>query len=302
MTTIYNPSKKFIFIHVHKCAGTAIVDGLRKFGGVSEWPAPRADSEKAIAIMDESNRHLESTFTSPEHFRAIDMQTYLGVKKYESYFSFAVSRNPWERLASWYYFLREMNQKSQAEIVRHLTMEDFINYSIDHFYLPQHHWLVDAKGSVIVDKIIKLEHLSTEWPKVTKKLSDERIDLRTMNASSNTKDPRPNPFSHVTPETMDRFIEAYKKDFELLGYSKDLRNIEALCAKAKVSEGAYSLYRELQSRRFYTAYDKERSSVSAADVIKMQNLTDKISKQKTALEKAQKANAVLRKKIEKLNG
>ena len=280
MTTCYNPSKKFAFIHVHKCAGTAITKAFMKSEKQDnpDWEIPRDSDAKSKSIMDKNNERIDSQFSAPEHFRAMDMQDFLGPDVYASYFKFAVSRNPWDRLASWYFFLRHNQNKGQSKIARQLTMEDFIKYSVDHFYLPQYQWVTDHEGEIIVDEIIKLDDLSERWPSIVSRISDEPLLLRTVNSSPNTTEPRPNPFAHVRTETLEMFRDAYAKDFDLLGYDKTLpdhrdqnetykkceviwqaevagaRDGAALCKKQCVSEELYNLYREANSANNYGLY------------------------------------------------
>lgn len=326
-----------MFIHVHKCAGTAI---SRAFFGPQnrsnpDWTSPR-DDENSTKIMNANNALIGSDFSAPEHFRAIDAQKLLGAETYSSYFSFAVSRNPWDRLASWYYFLRQNQQKEQSKIALQLTMEDFIKYSVDHFYLPQYQWVTDATGKIIVDDIIKLENLDARWPDMTAKVSDEPIHLRTINASSNTTEPKPNPFAHVRTATLEKFRDAYIKDFELLGYSTDLpehrstnpvfskcqkiwseetsgeRDIKALCEKHNVDQDFYMIYREANSANNYSLYSTERGTVREQEISKLKEaqskriednkksttrLQEKISDLTTSLDTAKKTNLELREKI-----
>lgn len=316
MTTCYNEDKKVMFIHVHKCAGTAISRAF--FGSLNkenpDWSSPR-DDKKAKDIMVFNNALIGADFSAPEHFRAIDAQKFLGADTYKSYFSFAVSRNPWDRLASWYYFLRQNQQKEQSKIALQLTMEDFIKYSVDHFYLPQHQWVTDETGKVIVDEIIKLENLDKRWPEMAAKVSDEPITLRTINASSNTTDPKPNPFAHVRTETLEKFREAYAKDFELFGYSTDLpphradnpvyincekvwaeelngeRDIKSLCKSHKVPEDLYMVYREANSANYYNQLSGSRpkSDTSQRDHI-VESLRNSRSENEKLAEKVKKWN------------
>ncbi len=316
MTTCYLDEKKIIFIHVHKCAGTAIskafIDRPRI---IQKWIRAR-DNEGVEAIMEKNNALIDSEFAAPEHFRAIDARELLGRDVYESYFSFAVSRNPWDRLASWYYFLRQSEKKGQSKIARQLTMEDFIHYSVDHFYLPQYQWVTDDAGDVIVDEIIKLENLDKRWPDIAAKVSDDPITLRTVNASSNTTEPKPNPFALVRTETLEKFRKAYAKDFELLGYSPDLpehradnpiyvkcdkvwtkelngeRDIKSLCKTYDVPEDFYMLYREANSANFYNHFSdsKLKSNALQKDRI-VESLRNSHAENEKLSEKVKKWNA-----------
>lgn len=337
MTTCYNKDKKVMFIHVHKCAGSAISKAF--FGKLNrenpDWTSPR-DENRSKDIMDANNALINADFSAPEHFRAIDAQKLLGIEEYQSYFSFAVSRNPWDRLASWYYFLRQNQQKEQSKVALQLTMEDFIKYSVDHFYLPQYQWVTNETGEIIVDEIVKLDNLDKRWPDLAARVSDEPIKLRTVNASSNTTEPRPNPFAHVRTETLEKFRDAYIKDFEMLGYDTNLpehrssnpeyskcekiwaeeingeRDIKSLCKKLEVSEDIYMIYREANSANFYSGYAAQRGTGREKEITKLKEaqskriaenkksvtrLQEKVSDLTASLDTAKKTNLELREKI-----
>ena len=302
-----------MFIHVHKCAGTAISKAF--FYGQDrknpEWLAP-IDSADAEDIMNRNNTVLNSDFSAPEHFRALDMQGLLGTEIYNSYFKFAVSRNPWERLASWYFFLRQSPNKEQNKVARFLTMEEFIKFSVDYFYVPQIQWLIDGEGEIIVDKIVKLEDLDDTWPEISEKGLGKVVKLGMINASSNTTEPRPNPFEFVTTATLELFRDAYADDFERLGYDNSLpphigengplasferiwqaeaagdRDLKGLCDKHDVDLQKYRIYREVQSARFYNEFAAQSAKRHSAEVNKFKTAWHNAS---TDLKKANAAAA-----------
>lgn len=268
-----------MFIHVHKCAGTAVSKSFLYSEGLEPSPWTFIDENpETLAIMDANGKLMNSDFSNADHFRAIDMQALLGKKEYGTYYKFAVSRNPWDRLKSWYYFLRQNTEKKQNRIVTQMTMEDFIKYNVDHFYLPQHEWLSDPDGNIIVDEIIKLDDLAGRWDNLLQERIGKTIKLDFINASSNTTAPQKNPFENVRKETLEKFRDAYIKDFEILGYDTALpqhrdqkeeyqkceqiwsaersgnRDIEGLCKTHGVKKNIYDLYRETNSSDFYIKY------------------------------------------------
>ena len=67
---IINHNKKYVFVHIHKTAGTSISINMLKSGGIKY-----------------KNKH--SFITELEN-------------EYKNYFKFSFVRNPWDRLVSWY--------------------------------------------------------------------------------------------------------------------------------------------------------------------------------------------------------
>lgn len=78
-------SKKFIFIHVNKTAGTSINSCLIRY---------------ASKIEVGSTQEIPG----PEHWDASEYKEYLGSTTFKEYFKFAFVRNPWARMLSTYFF------------------------------------------------------------------------------------------------------------------------------------------------------------------------------------------------------
>jgi len=261
VTSIYHDEKKVVFIHVHKCAGTAIFHSLlcmnfdksyeQLFGDTppfntvlesgSQAPVEFVDDTTALKqkaestsgwkaipnnagshqLMAQNSELLLGNIQNPVHFRAIDMRDYLGSKNYHSYNSIACVRNPWKRLFSWYRFLKkDKRNPGHHALVKNWELEEFIQFSIDHFYHPQSDWLVDETGEVIVDNIVKHEDLHAEWPVFTEKYLGKKLELPVTNKSKHKASF--SEFSCVRKSTLERFREKYAKDFELLGYDSSL--------------------------------------------------------------------------------
>lgn len=150
--------------------------------------------------------------------------------KFESYFSFAFTRNPYDRLVSAYFYLIKGGRNkfdkawSDDNLMQYGSFENFV-LALDkpeiceqifkwmHF-IPQYKFVCDSNNKILVDFIGKLESINTDFPIVTKKLGIETPLL-----------PHENPSEHDVYETyyIDsmRYVvqKIYKDDFELFGYS-----------------------------------------------------------------------------------
>lgn len=218
MSSVYHEEKKVAFIHVHKCAGYAMYRSLfhMEDNSGSGWNDIK-NNDHAHEIMKCTDELIGSRFRNSAHFRALDMKQFLGEEKYQSFASFACVRNPWQRAYSWYRFLKKNDKKGRHhELVKNWEFDEFLQFCIDHFYLPQYQWLVDETGSIIVDHIIRFEHLATEWPRLSQKLIGRELRLPVLNKSK--MNARNNEFDKVRKSTLVRFRERYAQDFELLGY------------------------------------------------------------------------------------
>ena len=149
--SIYSTKYKFCFIHIEKCAGTSIRDAL----------------SKNLKI-----RHFKSLF----YFgpmkgiggqKAVDYINMLGKKEYEKYFSFAIVRNPFDRLVSWYLYDNfGLN-----------SFESWIKYFFEKINILQMDHLLDDKGNIAVKYIGRFENLQNEFDIIADKIGIERIIL-----------------------------------------------------------------------------------------------------------------------------
>lgn len=148
----------------------------------------------------------------------------------ETYFSFAVSRNPYDRFISAY-----EHEVENGNIPLGLSFGDLIkkigndNSTLSHlqsFFFPQYQF-VSIKSIILVDKIIRFENLNEEWKEIASIINEKnkqynftRISdkLDVLNANSarigKTID------DYYTKETKEIIYNTYKKDFELFRYEK----------------------------------------------------------------------------------
>lgn len=156
-------NKKIIFVHIPRTGGISIYEQLTKFGRITN----------------------HKTHLTAYKLRRI-------VNNYNKCFSFAVVRNPFERMVS-LYFYRKTSGKDGG--VYGLGFKDWIKYIysdrfdrsqtvhtlIDiNFHLgTQLNWIVDRGGKIIVSKVLRFENLKKDWKYVTDILGkDVKLNLR----------------------------------------------------------------------------------------------------------------------------
>lgn len=123
-----------------------------------------------------------------------------GEDGFEDAFKFAFVRNPWDRyISAW----TQMNEGKPAKIG--------ISAPLQHFR-PQHEFICDEDGNVLVDFVGRYENLTEDWTWVCDKLG----------VPSDLAHHRPGdhgPYrEYYTPETWAALAEFYAMDIELLGY------------------------------------------------------------------------------------
>lgn len=170
------------------------------------------------------------TDNNHNHRTYIDVLSENDPELIESYYSFAVVRNPYDRFVSAYEY---MKQNTGGEW--NLSFEEAVNefYSRGtHFYTtedvifwPQHRF-VTIKNIILVDDIIKYEEMNAGWNDIVEKICKSlpptfskpsliipRENITYIREERNWQD-------YYNQETADKVYHLYKKDFELFKYKK----------------------------------------------------------------------------------
>lgn len=168
---------KFIFIRTRKTAGTSIEIYLssrvgsdaiitpvsprdelirREFGGL----APRNYMESGL-----QNPVLASPGPGPgvrfyNHIPADQARSRLGEATWSSYFKFCVERNPWDKVVSRYWHrCRTTPRPTLDQFIRSGEAFDCVNFG-----------LYSSHGRPLVDRIIRYEHLPSEFSDICESL------------------------------------------------------------------------------------------------------------------------------------
>ena len=182
--------KRCIFFHIPKTAGMAVSSAL--FGDIT-WG------------------HRDVSFYV-NHF---------GKERFYSFYKFTVVRNPYDRLYSAYIFLKNggINQHdtsfSRKYLSKYPTFDDFVRHGLNdkdvnrwvHF-LPQHHFIKNKNGNIVVDFIAKKEQLETDFETICRYLNVS-VSLQTINQTGNKKD------LSLTEDVKSIIKTHYKEDFNL---------------------------------------------------------------------------------------
>lgn len=220
---VFNPVYNFLFIHIQKNAGTSIT--------------------KALLTIPSSQ------YISPAHLRLKDLNFTSKTKP----FTFAVVRNPYDRLVSWFemmkrksihndfsrYLLTPSHQKSasvnfsefirRTDIIEETEMSEFgdsIITKTECFELPKHYYksigfnqidyLSDACDQLNCDYILHFENLSSDWQKLIRLLGlSVNITLNFENSNPNLLNWR-NYYSDT--KDMEWVKGLYQRDIKLFGY------------------------------------------------------------------------------------
>jgi len=179
-------NKKFVFIHINKTGGTSI--------------------NSALGIIK-------------KHLTAKEVIDLVGKKNFSKVFSFAVVRNPWDKVASQYHHRIRTQQINESISFNSWVSKTYGNHKdltyhdkpYKMFY-PQIEWLKDYSGEIVVNKIMRFEKLNEEYESIRKALSVNK-KLPHKNKSSN--------YDYKTiysDNSIEIVKEHFKEDIELFGY------------------------------------------------------------------------------------
>lgn len=196
----YQNTHRCIFIHIPKNAGTSIIHAL---GGNTNYR---------------------------DH---IDYLVYLSANrfKFQTYFKFAVVRNPWDRVASTFeYLARGGNQKKDLyfKTTFHNQGIDFRRFLLDYLtpqrmhehplFRPQFPYIFEANGKVAVDYICRFENLKADFDYVKSRLKKAK-KLKVINRIQNKKDYRS--YYDNASDLVDRVYDLYSEDAVRFKYDFD---------------------------------------------------------------------------------
>lgn len=221
---IISTQYKFIFVHIPKTAGLSVTDAFGRYG-----------RGRVRTLLRSTLRRLPFR-ESPEqaHFRvhepASKMIEKLGRDVFERFLSFSVVRNPFDHAVSHYEYMKQFRIRSTADKVGKMSFEEYLRYRMkppfwnDTIFarLPdQMYFLVDESEQIVVDRLVRFENLSSELEALAAELRLPQFALNHVNKTRSKTASRPFQ-SYYDTGTIDLVRTIYARDFDGLGYSRDL--------------------------------------------------------------------------------
>jgi hypothetical protein len=178
----------FVFIHINKCGGTAI--------------------ERALGIP------LLSHDTAAERRKTI------GERRWRERYKFSVVRNPYERIASCFLYVGggKHNYKQDAPRRYEAWLETIYDKvkggELDRNTHHQMSWIADESGTVLVDRVYRLEKLDAEIEELGRSLN-RKISLQRVNDNKRQVDYD----SLYTPRSLQLINRMHAEDFDQFDYA-----------------------------------------------------------------------------------
>lgn len=207
-------SKKFIFIHNFKVAGTSVRKALYKHSNHSF----RESSFKDMLFLLAKAFPPVYSRNFPGHITAKELKKELPEGIFNNYFKFGFVRNPWDWQVSLYTFMLKNQNHYQHKLIKSMKdFDEYIDWRVNKDLHFQKDFFYDEKGNCLVDFIGKLENLSTDFNKICQKLS-LKSSLPHLNKSRDSN----NFLNFYSKKSFDIISEVYKEDILLFEYSKPM--------------------------------------------------------------------------------
>ena len=205
----------FVFMKTRKTAGTSVEIALSRVCGDDDVITPVTADDEVLrrAHGGRGPQHFESPPNLERkafnHMPVSMVRRMLGRKKFETYFSFAIERNPWDAVVSLYHWrFRDSEPGSFADYVASEAVETFAT---------KNQRIYRLKGDVAVDRVLRYESLADELATVWSELGlPGRPDL--PHAKGGTRPHGPSYRSYYDDASRQRVADLFAAPIAELGY------------------------------------------------------------------------------------
>lgn len=222
-------SKKFLFIHIYKVAGTSIKEALKEYSYDSRQELVNRIYNKfmrTISANHENQILVDRTGLQKNLLNRKNANAYSHTRAYEveainpeilnNFYTFAFVRNPWDWQVSLYHFMmKDQHHHQHGKIKKMGNFKDYIKWRVENEVRYQTDFLLNHNGKLVVDYVGRLETIEEDFNWLCQKLN-LNASLPHQNQSQHKK------YLELYDEESKQLVEdAFQKDIKLLGYSFD---------------------------------------------------------------------------------
>lgn len=207
---------RFIFLRTEKTGSTSLTHALQSVLGDEDMRSDmrRPGWAKYSPIHHGAlKRTLPRLFGLHSHATASQVRAVLGSKVFDSYFKFAVERNPWDRQVSLYTHREWKNGAPNPNFDRDMQSIVYRNTQ----YVRLKNWQIYAIGrEVVADRVLRYERLDEDLSQLFADLKiDAPIDLPRLRSYVSD---RPHYSSYYSDRTRDMVANWYRNEIDAFGY------------------------------------------------------------------------------------
>lgn len=203
---LVSKKRKFIFVHIYKNAGTSITKALMPFAA-SKWQL------KAHRGLKRFNVTCFNPQPYPPHTNASQLIAKIGKKTFDSFFSFAIVRNPWDWQVSLYKFMLKDTDHFQHNLIKNFKdFDEYIKWRCAEEVKLQKDFIYSKDGELLVNFVGKFERIDADFQIICSRIGIS-TSLPRLNVS-NTK-----PYQQFyNKKTKDLVGQTFATDINLFGY------------------------------------------------------------------------------------
>jgi Sulfotransferase family len=187
---IISRGRRYIFVHIPKTGGTALATALEAramAGDILIGDTPKALRRKKRV------KNITTAGRLWKHSRLADAEGLISRQEMQDLFTFTLVRNPWDRLVSYYHWLRDQSFAHPAVILaQRVGFSQFLNDEATRQatrQAPYGAYMCDGSGQEHCDLFIRLEHLGDDLAALKSHLGFD-FDMLRVNASIREADYR----------------------------------------------------------------------------------------------------------------
>ncbi|MBR0552113.1 sulfotransferase family 2 domain-containing protein [Stakelama marina] len=206
--------RKIIFVHIPKCGGTSVEDCI--------WTGDKSKRTEQDLWMGVKYPFWKPTRNKYQtgglqHLTAQQIRQEIGHDLFCGCFRFAVVREPLARIVSQYKYmkrrhdLRKLIKMNENDSFSHYL--DLISKKSHVQWKPQADFILDRDGSMLVDRVYRLEDISTDMSDLSRNVG---LDFERLPKHNTTADMEP---PVITNADREEVAMMFRKDYEILDYA-----------------------------------------------------------------------------------
>lgn len=185
--SIFSENKQFLFIHIEKNAGTSVIKTI----------------SKGLKIRWTKDFFYRGPFKGDSGVFLSRYEQHFGREKLDRWYKFCISRDPIDRMISWY------NYNGYKKGSFNFWMNLFLHEKFD-----QINYIKYNDGTIGINQIIKIEELKSKWHIIEKKLNFKK-NLLTKNKSKVIFEKK-----HITQRERKIIFDRFHNDYIFFNYEK----------------------------------------------------------------------------------